>query len=852
MNFFWIFNLSDVINSTSFRYFLITFHHFDTEFGHDELFIGETITDVSKYNSKLYQFSGSKLPDPCLIPLRSDIQTRSIWMQFLSDQTTTASGFTLDYVFLVNQSFPLTSKSRKLLINADIRQKSKSSYSFPYGNLSSPNYPQNYSNNIICRWHFFHRHAFIRLNIEHFQTEYHYDTFTISYGQNFQNRAMILYEWSGNEMDNKHLFIPNDDIYLIFQSDKTNNASGFFLQYEIIEKELLTMNLDENSRMIYSNNYPNFLRTNVEYIWIIHMNSSNEIEINLIDIHLDYEHDYLQINTGNLIHTLEIAKTYRFQTTNETKLILRTKHADDDYRYRGFNLTYQKWNTTRENTIELKNFPCGKKYSSPNGTIEFSHQTLTSFDCLIFIEVDDGQNIFLRFDHFNGDKEENYMEIGLFHNADEFHIFHLSDTLPGTWFIANESQIWIRFHSSQFSFGISSFRLFYTETIQWSTVTLKPYVQILDDHRLFPYRLISLPTNNIYHNLSQAYIWHIEALNDECIQIRFESFQTIDNRHICFHIKDSSQTWYICNHEQFPFVYHHIGSCILSIEPEFIWMLVQYDIQINKFKKLIWIHYLTFNGDNMTLIPSLAFEPYVQIEWIITLNDTSTIIFDIENLDRKISAELILPQNKNTTKSYSLGTISTTRFAHVLLSSSLSLRIIYTSLPLLFHNQKRLFRLNLFKLSKPYFNIGNFHYISYTTNQSKSQWSIHGLYEDSIFFANVFSRNQNVLLQTTANTNLSLTNSSISIPSSNFDIRYNRREKNVKNSDFIVILYEQEQRNHSQPILLNKTSNLIETNDFTLYDIHLQSINSNSIDFIIIQGDNGTLIRLYDLRQCEA
>jgi hypothetical protein len=29
------------------------------------------------------------------------------------------------------------------------------------------------------------------------------------------------------------------------------------------------------------------------------MNNSNEIEINLTDIHLDYDHDYLQIITGN-------------------------------------------------------------------------------------------------------------------------------------------------------------------------------------------------------------------------------------------------------------------------------------------------------------------------------------------------------------------------------------------------------------------------------------------------------------------------------------------------------------------------------------------------------------------------
>jgi len=60
-----------------------------------------------------------------------------------------------------------------------------------------------------------------------------------------------------------------------------------------------TVNIYENEGIIHSKDYPMFLKTNIEYIWNIHMNYSNEIEINLIDIHLDYDHDYLQISTGN-------------------------------------------------------------------------------------------------------------------------------------------------------------------------------------------------------------------------------------------------------------------------------------------------------------------------------------------------------------------------------------------------------------------------------------------------------------------------------------------------------------------------------------------------------------------------
>jgi len=55
-------------------------------------------------------------------------------------------------------------------------------------------------------------------------------------GQNLNNRAMILYEWSGEDIENNDLFIPNDNLFLMFNTDKTNNASGFILHYEIIEK----------------------------------------------------------------------------------------------------------------------------------------------------------------------------------------------------------------------------------------------------------------------------------------------------------------------------------------------------------------------------------------------------------------------------------------------------------------------------------------------------------------------------------------------------------------------------------------------------------------------------------------
>jgi hypothetical protein len=74
----------------------------------------------------------------------------------------------------------------------------------------------------------------------------------------------------------------------------------------------------------------------------------------------------------------------------------------------------------------LKNSPCGKTYSANNGIIDFNLQITTSIDCLILIEANDGQNIFLRLDYLDWDKQENSLDIGLFDNPNRYRIFQIS------------------------------------------------------------------------------------------------------------------------------------------------------------------------------------------------------------------------------------------------------------------------------------------------------------------------------------------------------------------------------------------------------------------------------------------
>ncbi len=59
------------------------------------------------------------------------------------------------------------------------------------------------------------------------------------------------------------------------------------------------------------------------------------------------------------------------------------------------------------------------------------------------------------------------------------------------------------------------------------------------------------------------------------------------------------------------------------------------------------INEINLKKDQIMLTLPMIFDPFVHIEWLINIeNYSSIIIFDIENFDRNIPAELIIPQSK--------------------------------------------------------------------------------------------------------------------------------------------------------------------------------------------------------------
>ncbi len=57
---------------------------------------------------------------------------------------------------------------------------------------------------------------------------------------------------------------------------------------------------------------------------------------------------------------------------------------------------------------------------------------------------------------------------------------------------------------------------------------------------------------------------------------------------------------------------------------------------------------INFKEDSLVLTLPMILNPFIYIEWLVTVeNYSSIIIFDIENFDGDTPAELILPQSKN-------------------------------------------------------------------------------------------------------------------------------------------------------------------------------------------------------------
>lgn len=259
----------------------------------------------------------------------------------------------------------------------------------PYGNFSTPNYPNGYPHDVECVWNIeveFGKTIELTINdldIEH-SNDCRYDGVRITTGGDLELHLAKLCHLDQNE---RKIIGHGHKMRVHFYSDSTMSYRGFTASYRTLSAPC-GGSYTLSSGDIYSPNYPNNYGPNETCEWQISVDSSHNIDFTLIDFDLepseDCSKDVLYIFDGHvedaeklLIKTCGNSlpnKTKFASTSNKALVVLKTDSSEE---YKGFNLNY----TTS----------CGSHISTnESGLIHLSDITrLGNYDCTWIIEAVD-------------------------------------------------------------------------------------------------------------------------------------------------------------------------------------------------------------------------------------------------------------------------------------------------------------------------------------------------------------------------------------------------------------------------------------------------------------------------------
>ena len=387
----------------------LTFPVFGIEFHPNCTFDYIEINDVSGYS--LGKFCGSSSP-PSVQSFSNEIT-----VTFKSDESHSAEGFTISYVF-INESLACGGN-----------------YFAETGMIQSPLFPEHYPPNKDCVWtiNAENNHQ-IHLNFTFFQIENQtrcdYDFLEIRNGA--EPTSPLLGRFCGFERNvlPKDLISHSNHLWLRFKSDTSQSAKGFQLYYDTASNGC-GGTLTAFSGIIESPNYPSPYGHNADCLWTIKISQGSLVELTVIDMDLEEHHecmyDFVEFFDGRnefapllgYICSASSAQSVFKSSSNYLSVRFRTDVSKSG---RGFKLSYRTnciFVTTeqRRGVIESPNFP--SKY--PN-----------NFNCSWRIEAPIGNNITFAFTHFDIETGVDENTITCEHDRLEFHEYFSSRKFCGT------------------------------------------------------------------------------------------------------------------------------------------------------------------------------------------------------------------------------------------------------------------------------------------------------------------------------------------------------------------------------------------------------------------------------------
>ncbi|XP_070564553.1 cubilin-like [Ptychodera flava] len=327
----------------------VTYRDFQTERYHDWLDIGSGL-DNSDMSTRLRHSSGDYLPSQLLV------NSPSLWMTFYTDDSFVFRGF-----FVVIEEYdvessppkpdPTTLPTTTVAPTPEICGSQVELTGDDIYNMTSPNYPYYYDDDLICEWLFNTTYGKrISVSIIDFSTEFRHDY--MEYGNGFDPmvRRSRVRRVSG-EVDPIEFTSETESIWFKFVTDNSVTDTGFFLQLQVRDECNYETTIPAGGSVkVTSPGYPDTYYENEKFCqWVVRSQSGNPVRFNILDFETERWFDWVDIGTGGytadlttrLLHISgSLSKDPREAHYTTSDSVWVTLTTDSTIRRRGFEIEF--------------------------------------------------------------------------------------------------------------------------------------------------------------------------------------------------------------------------------------------------------------------------------------------------------------------------------------------------------------------------------------------------------------------------------------------------------------------------------------------------------------------------------
>ncbi|XP_070564555.1 cubilin-like [Ptychodera flava] len=502
---------------------LISLVVFETEENYDYLHIGEgSVVDWSQH----YELTGSDLPKDITL------NNHEAWLVFTSDNSISRQGFHLTY-----QQYGEVMPDPKSCGTWQTVKRDQTVI------IESPNYPENYPDNVHCEWNVTTESGLPMLvQYRDFATEQGFDWLDLGNGLDSSDVDTRVQHLSGELwVMPLPVISTGENIWLRFTSDDTITKRGFRVVIsEYNETEVLppkttpavpttqptpvTLPTEEpcgghidvpsdGTEYLLSPNYPQDYEDNLNCVWTVSAEQGKRLSVTYLDFETEPWRDILSVGSGQdpssgLIRTdsgITSAPSPFITATNEIWFQFTT---DSSVTMRGFNISLK----VPEVCGSQVKIPDGgvERVDHPEGDGEYEMNEL----CEWFIEADSGRNV--RVHILSVDTENNIDVIEIGEGTDSTdrttRLLQISGSHTDEEFLTHSSVVWMTFRSDSSIQGQGFEIDFYDDACMSENITS------------FPGDLLSPNHPEDYPHNSHC-VWHLTQLEGRQIRLTFNSFR---------------------------------------------------------------------------------------------------------------------------------------------------------------------------------------------------------------------------------------------------------------------------------------------------------------------------------------